>query len=258
MANEYDKRECEEFLKRLEDWEDSTWGFYVYGNYARPSDGNDDETKSHAQEAAGEACPHELSEKALTNAFIVDDARFQAILNKVHAHVADELRYNEPAPYNQQFIDTLRLQPAAYLPGASITEVCEHFRENYAVLDHNDPLHEEKNGHKYDWCLVIDDKALQSIESVPDPIRPTPPDGADPRQLSWQASHMILLNKHHTLMEEPEILAMASRSAKGPRNEWSGWLTFSLTDFKRVYEELYQANDIKTWIKHEDKPLHFF
>jgi hypothetical protein len=55
MAIDYDKRECEKFLKKLQHWENPTWGFYVYGNYARLLDGNDDETKPQAQEAAGEA-----------------------------------------------------------------------------------------------------------------------------------------------------------------------------------------------------------
>jgi hypothetical protein len=191
--------------------------------------------------------------------FSTDDIRFQALLSKVHAHAADALRYLWPAPYNQQLIDTFRLQPAAYLPGASLAKVCEHFRENYAVIDHNDPLNVEKMGHKYDWCLVIDDEALQSIESVPDPIEPTSREGTDPSKLCWQASDafVILLGKSHTLMEKPEVLAVSGRSGKGPRIEWNGWLKFSLTDFKRVYEELYHADDIKNWIKDENKIVDF-
>jgi hypothetical protein len=179
------------------------------------------------------------------------DARFQALLSKVHAHAVDVLRYRWPMPYNQQLIDVFRLQPAAYLPGASLAEVCEHFRENFAVIDYDHPLNEDKNGHKYEWCLVIDDEALQSIESVPDPIGPTPPEGADPRQLSWQASDafVILLDKDHTLMEKPEVLAVSSRSGKGPRIEWNGWLKFSSASMKSCIMPTTSRIGSKTRIK---------
>jgi hypothetical protein len=180
-------------------------------------------------------------------------------VSKVHTHAADNLRYRRPAPYNQQLIDTLRLQPAAYLPGASLAAVCEHFRQNYAVLDYNDPLNEDKNGHKYEWCLVIDDEALQSIGSVPDPIGPTPPDGANPLDLAFQAmeAFVILLDKDHTTMEKPEVLAAQGRGGTGRRTEWNGWLKFSLTDFMRVYQELDHSDDIKTYFRGEDKIVRF-
>jgi hypothetical protein len=55
MGIDYDKLECEQFLEEFQQWEDPTWSFYVYGSYARPLDENYDETKSQAQEAAGEA-----------------------------------------------------------------------------------------------------------------------------------------------------------------------------------------------------------
>jgi hypothetical protein len=40
---------------------------------------------------------------------------FQAVLNKLHTHTADYIRYSQPAPYNQQLMDILRLQSAAYV-----------------------------------------------------------------------------------------------------------------------------------------------
>jgi hypothetical protein len=80
---------------------------------------------------------------------LVDDACLQVVLSKLHAHAADNLRYSEPAPYNQKLIDTSRLDAAAYLPGASLADVCTHFRQNYA--DGLDPEKEydlEKCGPK--------------------------------------------------------------------------------------------------------------
>jgi hypothetical protein len=62
MSLGYHERECEEFLQDFRDWDDPTWGFYIYGSYKRPDDahGDIDETKSHAQEAAGKASQHRL------------------------------------------------------------------------------------------------------------------------------------------------------------------------------------------------------
>jgi hypothetical protein len=44
MPLDYYERECDRFLKRFQHWEDPTWGFYVYGSYARPSNENSDDT----------------------------------------------------------------------------------------------------------------------------------------------------------------------------------------------------------------------
>ena len=65
------------------------------------------------------------SERCLKATDILDNEYFQAVLNKLHDHAADTLRYEQPEPYNQQLIDTLRLQTAAYLPGASLADVCD-------------------------------------------------------------------------------------------------------------------------------------
>jgi hypothetical protein len=58
-ATDYYQRECEQFLQERREWGDSTWGFYVYGTYARPqgqgdADGDSDENEITAKEAAGE------------------------------------------------------------------------------------------------------------------------------------------------------------------------------------------------------------
>jgi hypothetical protein len=186
------------------------------------------------------------------------------VLSKLHAHAADNLRYSQPAPYNQQLIDTLRLEPAAYLPGASLADVCEHFRQHYAITDRDDPLNDEndKFGPKYDWCLVINDEALQSIESAPQPIGPTPPEGVELWKLASQAydAFVILLHKNHITMEEPEILAQTGRGGiygNGHTNDWYGWLKFSPVDLMQVFTESSSADDIKSNFKHNDKIVRF-
>jgi hypothetical protein len=198
---------------------------------------------------------------------LVDDARFLAVLSKLHAHAADNIRYSQPAPYNQSIIDTLRLEPAAYLPGASLADVCTHFRQHYAqIIDPEkefDPEYEasldsEKFGCKYNWCLVIDDEALKSIENAPEPIGPTPPEGAHPSDLSQQ-SHMAfvkLLSVSYTTMEKPEVLAASGRGGTGHRIEWNGWLKFSPVMLMRVYRET-DSGDIETYFKHEDTLVTF-
>jgi hypothetical protein len=100
---------------------------------------------------------------------LLDNVRLQAVVSKLRAHAEDYLRYANPPPYNQQLIDTLRLEPAAYLPGVPLANVCRHFRKHFA--DGVDPEGEtesdddaasydsDKYGPKWNWFLVIDDEA---------------------------------------------------------------------------------------------------
>jgi hypothetical protein len=186
---------------------------------------------------------------------LVDDACLQVVLSKLHAHAADNLRYSEPAPYNQKLIDTSRLDAAAYLPGASLADVCTHFRQNYA--DGLDPEKEydlEKCGPKYRWCLVIDDNALQSIKSAPVPIGPTPPEGVHPWDLALQAdkAFVILLSGSYTNMKKPVLLSAQGRGGTGQRREWNGWSKFSPVMLMRVYRET-DSGDIETHFRAPDE-----
>jgi hypothetical protein len=204
-------------------------------------------------------------------AYLVDDTRFQAVLSKLLAHVADNLRYGQPAPYNQQLVDTLRLQPAAYLSGASLADVCTHFCQHYAVIIDPEKMYDPhdqdtidsfyKSGPKYNWCLIIDDEALQSIESSPEPIGPTPPQGADPDDLAYQAEKAFvkLLSKSYMTMKKPIVLAAQSRGggARGRTTEWNGWLKFSLVDLMRVFTEADSGDDITTYFRGPDKLVEF-
>ena len=68
-------------------------------------------------------------------AYLMDNAHFQTLPSKLLAHAADNLHYGQPAPYNQKCIDTLHLDPAAYLAITSIADVCNHFRQHYAAIN---------------------------------------------------------------------------------------------------------------------------
>jgi hypothetical protein len=193
---------------------------------------------------------------------LVDDAGFQVVLSKLHAHAADSLRYRWPAPHDERMIRTLRLEPAAYLPGASLADVCAHFRQHHAqIIDREkefDPEYEasldpEKFGAKYNWCLVIDEEALQSIESAPEPIGLTPPEGVPLHRLLEQSSEAFvkLLSVSYTTMEGPELLGVSDRSGTGHRTEWNGWLKFSPTMLKNVWRETDSGN-IETYFRDTD------
>jgi hypothetical protein len=181
----------------------------------------------------------------------------------LYTHAEDHLRYRHPAPYNQQLIDTLRLQSAAYLPDASLPEVCTHFRQHYAVIRDSEEqemgavLDSEMTSPKYSWCLVIDDEALRSIEAAPEPIRLSPPAGMHPSNLAFQAKNAFvkLLSATYVTMKEPVVL-----SAKGcntrRRNEWTGWLKFSPVTLMDVFDETL-SGDIEIHFRGHDKLLEF-
>lgn len=163
-------------------------------------------------------------------------------------------------------IDTLRLEPAALLPGASLADVCEHFRQNYAVSrsaePHDQPYvlteEDEKCGPKWAWCLVVDDESLQSIQSGPEPFGPTPPEGTDPFDIRTNAFDVFvkLLSKDYTTMEKPVVLAAQGRRGGGRRKEWNGWLKFSIDRIKGAFEETAQG-DPETYFESPDKIVLF-
>lgn len=194
---------------------------------------------------------------------LVDNARFQAILGRLRAHAEDNLRYRHPAPYNQQLIDTLRLQPAAYFPDASLAEVCSHFRQHYAVILDSEQqekgalLDAEMSSPKYSWCLVIDDEALQSIEAAHRPIGLLPQAGVHPSHLALQAKDAFvkLLSTSYVTMENPFVLAAKGCNTRW-RNEWTGWLKFSPVMLMDVFDETL-SGDIEIHFRGHDKLLEF-
>jgi hypothetical protein len=196
----------------------------------------------------------------------VDSAHFQAVLSKLYGLATDSLQEDSwIEPYNQQFIDALRLQPAARLPGASLTDVCTHFREHYAVILDPKRMHEpdywdtpeyQTTGPKYDWCLVVDDEALQSIDNGPEPIGPVSPEDAKSRKLSYKA-HLVfvkLLCKSYTTMKRPHVLAASIRGSHDDHPDdcrcilWDGWLKFSPVMLLEVWDEN-NSGDIETYYK---------
>jgi hypothetical protein len=179
------------------------------------------------------------------------------VLNKLRAHAVDTLRYEQPKPYNQQLIDTVHLQPAAYLPGASLAEVCEHFRQNVGSFlgAGGEVIDEDHNcGPKIDWCLIIDDESLDSLVNGPEPIGSTPPEGAMPWTLTRNASKVFvkLLNKDEFTTTKPIVLAAQGRRGTGQRNEWRGWCKFSPVYLLPVFNET-DKGDIEAYFEHFDK-----
>jgi hypothetical protein len=186
------------------------------------------------------------------------------VLERLRAHAADTLRYRHPAPYNQQLIDTLSLQPAAYLPGASLGEVCTHFLEHHACVLGEDPKEEDyvldagMNSPKYGWCLVIDDEALQSIEAAPEPVGPTPPEGACRLSLIFQAKKAfvkLLSAYYHSDIEKPQVL-YAEIPGGGNPIVWIGWMKFSPVILMDVFDETLDG-DIDTYYEGPDTLLRF-
>ncbi|KAF7444036.1 hypothetical protein A1F99_121100 [Pyrenophora tritici-repentis] len=246
----FEKREHDGFLQRLEENNaEPTWGFYVYGTYARPqeqSDKDDDIEESKAQKAAK------------------DEAYFQTVLYTLHAHAADSLRYGYPVPYNHLFIDTLRLKPAAYLPGASLSEVCTHFCQHYGQIadptrrfdpEYEASLDPEKLGPQYNWCLVIDDECLDSLQCAPEPTGPNPPEDLHPSFLASSAGYVFvkMLSAYHNTMEKPGVLASQGRGGMRRRRiEWNGWLMFSPVDIMRAFREA-DTGEFETLFEGEDE-----
>lgn len=176
------------------------------------------------------------------------------MLSKLHSHAADAVRYSYPAPYNQKMIDTMRLEPAAYLPGASLVDVCTHFRQHYADPASDD---DEKCGPKWSWCLVVDDDSLKSIESGPEPIGHTRPENKYDWQLSQNAYAVFvnLLSIDYTTIE-PVVLSVQSRTGGGRRRVWNGWLKFSIITLKAAYSET-ASGDPETFFESPDKIVEF-
>jgi hypothetical protein len=198
--------------------------------------------------------------------YLIDDARFQAVVNKLHAHAADTIRYGEPAPYNEKFIDSLRLRPAAYLPGASLADVCAHFNQNY--YDYIDPERKDDAEYledidylqgqpNYNWCLIVDDESLRSIENGPEPIGTTPPENAKQYELTQNADEVFVtfLSRDYTTMK-PRQLSCNNRNGVGGLY-WYGWLKFSPVALMRVWDEVYHGGDIETYYEGPDKLLSF-
>ncbi|KAF2995032.1 hypothetical protein E8E13_000319 [Curvularia kusanoi] len=187
----------------------------------------------------------------------VNNARFQRVLERLHAYAADSLRYRHPVPYNQQLIDALRLEPAAYLPGASLAEVCTHFRQHHArISDPPELLDSEMTSPKYSWCLVIDDESLQSIEAAPEPIGTSPPPGVPSWDLVFQAENafVILLSASYITMEKPVVISASIDMRQ--RTEWTGWLKFSPVILMDVFDQTF-SGDIEIHFRGHDKLLEF-
>jgi hypothetical protein len=263
-SEDYHETECKRFLGQFETWDDPTWAFYVYGTFERPAD--DD---SQAMDRRQPVRSRYTTSTEDTDLALADDAPLKVALSKLRAHADDTLRHHKPPPYNQKLIDTLRLEPAGYFPGASLADVCTHFRENHAyIIDREreyQPEYERelqdtqgwKCGPKYDWCLVIDGDSLKSIESAPEPHGPSPSEDANPEDLGWDSvdAWVILLTKEYTTMTPP-VLRAAGRRGQGT-TKWPGWLKFSPTMLFNVFRQTNSGGGIENFYKGPDELVEF-
>jgi hypothetical protein len=105
-----DVRRWKNFLHDFENTADPTWGFFIYGTYKRTQE----------NEAPNTSEENETKE---------DDTKLAAIVDKLRAHAADYIRHSGQVVFEDKILDAMRLEPAAYLPGASFAEVVTHFCE---------------------------------------------------------------------------------------------------------------------------------
>jgi hypothetical protein len=174
---------------------------------------------------------------------VVDDnTYFQNLLDKFQDLATENLRDSYPVSYNKRIIDALRLVPAAIMPNASLSEVCTHFRTHYArILDskrlyepgYQDAYNEEGLfGLKYEWCMVIDDEALESFDAD---------DG--------YKTLAKLLSGDYTEMEKPVALNAKYRDGAGG-TQWNGWFKFSAAMLKELFEVVDEL-EIDTYFRGE-------
>jgi hypothetical protein len=71
---------------------------------------------------------------------------------------------------------------------------------------------------------MIDDEALRSIESAPQPMGPTPPEDVhlyDPAS-QYHEAFVLLVSEDYTMKKELVVLAAQGRGGRGHRTEWNG------------------------------------
>lgn len=106
------------FLGRIEGWNDPTWCYHVYDTYTlqqeqKGSENGNDESEAHEKTGC------------LVAAYPVANEHFWAVLNMLHVYVANTPCCEQLEPRNQGQIDTLHLQLAVNLPGASLPRLVD-------------------------------------------------------------------------------------------------------------------------------------
>ena len=177
-----------------------------------------------------------------------DNTYFQNLLDKFYDLATENLRDSYPVKYNQRIIDALRLVPAAIMPNASLSEVCTHFRTHHARILESERLYEpgyqdawnEEGlfGPKYEWCMIIDDEALENFDAD---------DGYD--------TFAKLLDGDYTKMKKPVALTAKYRDGTGG-TQWNGWFKFSAGMLRNVCEVVHD-NVYETYFRGEDELLDF-
>ncbi|CAN9384606.1 unnamed protein product [Alternaria alternata] len=229
-----EKRACKEFLANFTTGPDPTWGFYVYATYTRPQEQKEADSDQNSS-----------SDKT---AMVDDNTYFQNLLDKFHDLATENLRDSYLVKYNQRIIDALRLVPADIMPNASLSEVCTHFRIHHArIFDSErryEPGYQEAYdeeglmGPKYEWCMVIDDEALENFDADDD-----------------YHTFAKLLDGEYVMMKKPVALNAKYRDGTGG-TQWNGWFKFSAGTLREVFEVVHTGS-FTTYFNGEDELLDF-
>lgn len=181
----------------------------------------------------------------------------QAAVDRLLAHTKAYILEDAFSGYGQQFVDKLRLNPAAYLPGASLADVSAHFRKHHS----SDPEPERRDDDEYrmwqqerevtgiqdSWCIVIDDDALQSLENV-EPYNPVAEEQARARTVAQKVKreeawvHMV--SEYYGIVEPRQVDAVHFL--------WEGWFRCSPSSLIDVYDETRYGGDIENFYKGPD------
>ncbi|KAF2460034.1 hypothetical protein BDY21DRAFT_361897 [Lineolata rhizophorae] len=204
--DDFEIADCQKFLDIFSKWPDPTWGFFVYATYSLSTTEGDDERPSTADMPAP----------------IAPDARFQRVLDKLRAYASAQLLLSKPAPYGQRILDTLRLVPAARLPGASLDDVRAHFRTHIDEVSPEPHVREDKFGPGYSWCLVVDDESLASVEAGPEPLTELP-EGTRYRKATVAETGVWVRAVHVGWDGRPKVVAQMGRGKSG-QIVWEGSL----------------------------------
>ncbi|KAJ6209788.1 hypothetical protein PSV09DRAFT_2258257 [Bipolaris maydis] len=192
------RKACKEFLNNFTTGPDPTWGFYVYTTYTHPQE----------QEEVNSDQNSSPDKKGVVD----DNTYFQKLLDKFHDLATENLRDSHPVSYNQGMIDTVLLIPAAIMPNALLSE--RLFEPGYQDTYNEEGLFSPK----HEWCMVIDDEALESFDAD---------DGDD--------TFVKLLSGDYMEMKKPVAITAKYRDGTG-EIQCNGWFKFSASMLKDVFE----------------------
>ncbi|KAI8935074.1 hypothetical protein NX059_007669 [Plenodomus lindquistii] len=232
------------FLSMLSRQEEPTWGFDIYATYALPLPQHQSQSQElpSPNSSTADTLPHDHS---TVDPSSQDNLHFHSLVATFQAHAADTIREMHPLPQNQQLIDSLHLRPISHMSGASLANICQHFKTHHIVpLDKDsmawrDQYHKEdttsyhEHGKKHDFCLVITDDAFASMREGTHSLSPDFPRETLPNQ---GKEFVVLLHREFDTMTR-QVLSASGRAGNGEGTVWEGWMRVSPCAFFGLYED---------------------